>query len=295
MYGIIDIGSNTMRLSCYRVVEKELIPTFHKKSMAGLAGYVDDDNCLTKKGIKRAIDTLEDFKKLIMCVGLDKLYVIATASIRNVDNTEKVVKEIFEKTGIEIVILSGKEEAMYDFKGATYCTSSDSGMVVDIGGGSTELVVFEDNKVQDANSIPVGSLNCFSKFVDGLFPTEDEAEKIRAHVRKHLDKLGVEKQKMILGVGGTNRACMKLYNDYFECETDNTIMETEKITEMLENIGNGEKSGMKKILKIVPDRIHTIIPGIIVIDEINKYCKAKKIQLSAGGVREGYMIEKCCS
>ncbi|MDD3362712.1 MAG: phosphatase [Hespellia sp.] len=295
MYGIIDIGSNTMRLSCYRVVEKELIPTFHKKNMAGLAGYVDDDNCLSKKGIKRAIDTLEDFKKLIMCVGLDKLYVIATASIRNVDNTEKVVKEIFDKTGIEVEILSGKQEAMYDFQGATYCCDSESGLVVDIGGGSTELVCFDDHRVEDANSIPVGSLNCFSKFVDGLFPTEEEEEDIRAFVRKHLDKLKIGKQKIILGVGGTNRACMKLYNDYYDCESDNTIMESDKITELLQTIVGDEKTGMKRILKIVPDRIHTIIPGMIVIDEINQYCKCKKIQLSAGGVREGYMVEKCCS
>lgn len=295
MYGIIDIGSNTMRLSCYRVVEKELIPTFHKKNMAGLAGYVDDDNCLSKKGIKRAIDTLEDFKKLIMCVGLDKLYVIATASIRNVDNTEKVVKEIFDKTGIEVEILSGKQEAMYDFQGATYCCDSESGLVVDIGGGSTELVCFDNHRVEDANSIPVGSLNCFSKFVDGLFPTEEEEEDIRAFVRKHLDKLKIAKQKIILGVGGTNRACMKLYNDYYDCESDNTIMESDKITELLQTIVGDEKTGMKRILKIVPDRIHTIIPGMIVIDEINQYCKCKKIQLSAGGVREGYMVEKCCS
>lgn len=295
MYGIIDIGSNTMRLSCYRVVEKELIPTFHKKNMAGLAGYVDDDNCLSKKGIKRAIDTLEDFKKLIMCVGLDKLYVIATASIRNVDNTEKVVKEIFDKTGIEVEILSGKQEAMYDFQGATYCCDSESGLVVDIGGGSTELVCFDNHRVEDANSIPVGSLNCFSKFVDGLFPTEEEEEDIRAFVRKHLDKLKIGKQKIILGVGGTNRACMKLYNDYYDCESDNTIMESDKITELLQTIVGDEKTGMKRILKIVPDRIHTIIPGMIVIDEINQYCKCKKIQLSAGGVREGYMVEKCCS
>ena len=292
MYGIIDIGSNTMRLSCYRVVDKKLLPTFHKKSMAGLAGYVDEDNCLSKKGIKKVVDTLDDFKKIIMCIGLDRLYVTATASLRNVDNTEKIVKEIYDRTGIEVEIISGKKEAMYDFAGATYGTDFETGIVIDIGGGSTELVCFKDEKVESADSIPIGSLKAFSKYVEGLFPTEDEDEEIREHVRKELDKLQIGKQRLALGVGGTNRACLKLYNEYFDCSVDNTVMECDKIKELLNELRHGKKAGMARILKIVPDRIHTIIPGMIVLDTINDYCRCRKIQMAAGGVREGYMMEK---
>lgn len=292
MYGIIDIGSNTIRLSCYRVVEKQLIHIFHKKNMVGLAGYVNEKNCLSEKGIQKAIATLEDFKNIVMCVGLDRLYIIATASFRNVHNTKEIVESIREKTGLEVDVLSGKQEAMYDFNGATYCTDSESGMVIDIGGGSTELVCYKDGKAEEALSIPIGSLNMFSKFVDGLFPTEEEEDNIRNHVRKELDLLGLKKQKFVLGVGGTNRACMKLYNDYYEYDTKNTVMECEKISHMLVQMRKEERAWRNRILKIVPDRIHTIIPGMIVLDEIDKYYKCKKIGLSAWGVREGYMIEK---
>lgn len=292
MYGIIDIGSNTIRLSCYRVVEKQLIHIFHKKSMVGLAGYVNEKGCLSDQGIEKAAATLEDFKNIVMCVGLDRLYVIATASFRNVHNTKEIVESIEEKTGLQVDVLSGKQEAMYDFKGATYFTDSESGMVVDIGGGSTELVCYKGDKAETAISISIGSLNMFSKFVDGLFPTAEEEKKIREHVREALDPLGLKKQKLVLGVGGTNRACMKLYNEYYGLEADNTIMECDKITGMLAYMRAEEKVWMNRILKIIPDRIHTILPGMIVLDEIIRYYKCKKIQLSAWGVREGYMIEK---
>lgn len=292
MYGIIDIGSNTIRLSCYRVVEKQLIHVFHKKSMVGLAGYVNDKKCLSEKGIQKAIETLEDFQNIVMCVGLDKLYVIATASFRNVHNTTEIVNSIYKKTGIQVDVLSGKQEAMYDFNGATYCTDADDGMVVDIGGGSTELVCYKGRKAERAESISLGSLNMYSKFVDGLFPTEEEEMNIREYVKNELEQMDLKKQKLVLGVGGTNRACMKLYNDYYDFTAGNTFMECEKISQMLKQIRKEERVWMGRILKIIPDRIHTIIPGMIVLDEINNYYKCKEVQLSAWGVREGYMIEK---
>ncbi len=292
MYGIIDIGSNTMRLSCYRVVDRTLISTFHKKVMAGLAGYVDEKKCLSKEGIEKAVKVLKDFKTIIMCVGVDNFYIIATASLRNVENTEEIVEKIRKKTDMHVQVLSGKEEAMYDFKGATYCTKLEEGLVVDIGGGSTELVPFEGTNVKKAASIPMGSLNLFSKYVDDLFPNENEEQEIRGCVKKEFEKLDIERKKEILGVGGSNRACLKLYNDFYNLGAGNSEMDCEKIHEMLKNFCSNKKNGMGRILKMVPDRIHTIIPGMIVLDEVSRYYKCKKVQISNWGVREGYMIEK---
>lgn len=292
MYGIIDIGSNTMRLSCYRVVDRKLIFTFHKKVMAGLAGYVDEKKCLSKMGIEKAIEILKDFNTIVMCVGLDHLYIIATASFRNVENTEEIKEKIRKKTGMTVQVLTGKEEALYDFKGATYHTKVKKGIVVDIGGGSTELVPFEEQDVKKAISIPIGSLNLYSKFVEDLFPNAKEESAIRNCVKKELDKMDIEKEKEILGVGGSNRACLKLYNEFYSLDSDNSKMDCEKIHEMLKDFCTNRKDGMGRILKIVPDRVHTVIPGMIVLDEISNYYKCKKVQISNWGVREGYMIEK---
>lgn len=292
MYGIIDIGSNTMRLSCYCVAERKLLTIFHKRSMVGLAAYVDEQKCLSKKGIQRAIETLGDFKNIAMCVGLDWLYVIATASFRNVENTKEIVERVQEATGLAVEVLSGKEEALCDFRGASYCTNVDSGMIVDIGGGSTELVSFREGRAGTASSMPVGSLQLFSKFVGELFPTRREEEEIRSHIGQKLGKLDMEKKELVLGVGGTNRTCLRLYNDYYHLPSQNMEMDCGKISEMLEKIRSGKKGGAARILKIVPDRVHTILPGMFVLDEINRRYQCKRVRVSDWGVREGYLIDK---
>lgn len=292
MYGVIDIGSNTVRLSCYKVVKKELIPVFHKKIMAGLASYVEKSGKLSDKGIKASIDILNDFKKIVTCVGLDQLFVIATASFRNVSNTKEIVDQIYKNTGLMVDVLTGEEEAVCDFIGATYHTSYNDGMVVDIGGGSTELVCFEKGQAGKAVSIPVGSLNFFYRYVEEIFPNEKEEKEIRKAVRAELDKLDIKKQSMIVGVGGTNRACLKLYNDFYEMESGNQNMDSDRISYMLEQLNNGKKTKKNRILRIVPDRIHTILPGIILMDEINTMYRSKKVEVSSWGVREGYLIQE---
>ncbi len=164
MYGIIDIGSNTMRLSCYRVVGCEIENVFHKKEVAGLASYVDENGNLSEKGIKAAIEILKEFKQVITSVNFHSLYVIATASFRNVGNTEYIVSKIKSETDMDVEVISGESEAEYDFIGATYHNNLDDGILIDIGGGSTELVFFADRKVKEAVSIPIGSLNMFNKY-----------------------------------------------------------------------------------------------------------------------------------
>lgn len=292
MYGVIDIGSNTVRLSCYKVVKKELIYVFHKKNMAGLASYVDKSGKLSDKGIKASIDILNDFKKIVTCVGLDQLFVIATASFRNVSNTKEIVDQIYKNTGLMVDVLTGEEEAVCDFIGATYQTSYNDGMIVDIGGGSTELVCFEKGQAGKAVSVPVGSLNFFYRYVEKMFPNEKEEKEIRKAVREELEKLGIKKQSLIVGVGGTQRACLKLYDDFYEMELGNRSMDSDRISYMLEQLLNGKKTRKNRILRIVPDRIHTILPGIILMDEINKMYRTKKVEVSSWGVREGYLIQE---
>lgn len=291
MYGIIDIGSNTMRLSCFNVENKTLKSIFHKKIMAGLAGYVEEGK-LSEKGIDKAVDTLLEFKQIIQNISIEKLFIIATASFRNVNNTDIILKVIKEKTGFLVEVLSGEEEAKCDFVGATYCLNAKSGVVVDIGGGSTEMVTFDSDSIEKAVSVPIGSLNMFTMFVDKIFPKNSESMKIRNAVKNELNKVNRCEKQTVLGVGGTNRAVCKLYNDYYEKDKNNLIMNCNNITEMLDDMLENKDKATKKILRIVPDRIHTIMPGMFIMDEINNYYKCETIEVSEWGVREGYLLNK---
>lgn len=292
MYGIIDIGSNTMRLSCYRIAGKEITNVFHKKAMVGLVSYIEDGN-LSSKGIQKAIETLNEFNIIVSSVGLDKVYVIATASFRNVLNTNEILHIVKEKLNMEVQVISGEEEAICDFIGASYNNSIEDGMLIDIGGGSTEMVFYEKGKMQKAISIPIGSLNMYTWHVSELMPDKLEMKEIKEVITQGLNKLNhLYNASHVIGVGGTNRSVCKLYNDLFEKSNNNIIMECSKVRELFRFFKDNPNDGMKKVLQIIPDRIHTIVPGLIILNTITKYYKSEQIKISPWGVREGYLIKR---
>jgi len=86
-----------------------------------------------------------------------------TAALRNAKNSREAVAAIEERTGIKIQVISGDEEATFDFIGATHNLQNDSGLLIDIGGGSTEIVTYRDRQIQYKTSLPIGSLSFASK------------------------------------------------------------------------------------------------------------------------------------
>lgn len=294
LYGVIDLGSNTIRLTVYRVEKKSFKILFNQKTMAGLAGYVDN-KVLTKRGIDTACEALKEFKSIVDNFVIDSLFVFATASLRNIKNTEEALGKILIETGLEVEVLSGEEEATLDFEGATHNVDMDDGLLVDIGGGSTELVAYGDNKIISPVSLPMGSLYLYKNFVEAILPKKSEIVKMEKKVLKELEKnIQIEKKQypIICGVGGTIRALLKLNNYMFGMPRANNIITTENLNHILEVLSGTDSSVWNLILKICPDRIHTIIPGLQIIKTTALYYKSEKIIVSSYGVREGYLYNK---
>ena len=160
---IADVGSNTMRLSIYQYDDTTFKLLLNRKEMAGLAGYVKE-GALTPEGILVACRVLAGFRTLLSNFSIDEFHVFATASLRNISNTEEALDTIREVTGISVEVLTGADEAALSFQGALHGSAS-SGLLADIGGGSTELVVYENGAITSGCSLPMGSLSLYSKNV----------------------------------------------------------------------------------------------------------------------------------
>lgn len=292
---IVDLGSNTVRLCVYDCSEDQVKLIFERKTMAGLVNFIEEKK-MNEKGIHRACEILNEYKDILGNFQLQNIdvHVFATASLRNIKNTEQVIGSIKEATGFEIDLISGKEEAMLDFAGATRLFHDENGVLVDIGGGSTEIVVFKNKQVLSANSMPVGSLNMYVKHVRKIIPKEKEREAIRKDVKENLKALEIlaEEIPTICGVGGTIRAAGKLNNGVYGFPGSNTAVELKNVRKILNSISDSKKSTLKPVLQNVPDRIHTIIPGLIILETIAEYFDSRNIIVSRYGVREGYLHEK---
>ena len=197
------------------------------------------------------------------------------------------------ETGFEIEILSGYEEAMFDYNGAIRDVSLDQGLLVDVGGGSTELVFFKDKKVLYAHSIPIGSLNLYTNYVKKIIPNKNEVNEMYKKVYSILENsIPFEKEYMsepIVAVGGTARASASLYKKLKKTDSCDKFYSVDFFSKLIKQIEDKPQKLVHDILKNSPERIHTFIPGIIILKCISELYENSTVVTSTYGVREGYL------
>lgn len=293
-YAVIDIGSNTIRTSVYAVTGMSFQPLFSEKIPAGLANYIQNE-ALNKEGIARLCTALEQFQKMLRRLGVSSTGVFATASLRNIKNTAEVLRVIEEQIGYEIDILSGEEEAMLDYHGMLHNIDVLPGVLFDIGGASTEIVAFEEREPYLAKSIPIGSLNLYTRYVADFMPTKQEQKLIDKHIRQELKSIRfniISHLQTAIGIGGTARAVLKLVNALFDLSGDNCEIHADQLTLLRNILIENDQTARTLILRNCPDRIHTLVPGLFIIMQIMDNLKTASLIVSKYGVREGYLWQK---
>ena len=292
--GIVDLGSNTIRLSIYHWEGRQFKLLMNKKEMAGLAGYIKD-GVLSDRGILVACQVLAGFKALLENFDIRDIHVFATASLRNIVNTEDAVDTICSVTGLPVEVVSGSDEATFSFLGATVGGGAPAtGLLADIGGGSTELVAYENGVITSGCSLPMGSLSLFTRHVSGLFPTREERHAIRDEVEAELERAKTQGVRCahLTGVGGTIRAAAKLCNDLSGADQSNRSIPAEEIRALYKDLKKGDQATLRQILRIVPDRVHTILPGLAILNAVLKSYEVETVLVSPCGVREGYLLRR---
>ena len=292
--GIVDVGSNTMRLSIYHWEGRSFKLLMNKKEMAGLAGYIKG-GVLSDSGILVACRVLAEYKTLLDNLGVKELHVFGTAPLRNIVNTEEALDAIRAVTGVSVEVLSGTDEAALSFLGATVGGGAPAaGMLADIGGGSTELVAYANSAITSGCSLPMGSLSLFTDYVSGLFPTKEERRAIRARVERELEKARTAGVRCahLTGVGGTIRAAAKLCNARSGADPANRVIPAAELRGLYKELKRGDQATLRQILRTAPDRVHTILPGLVILSTVVKSYGVETVSVSACGVREGYLLQR---
>ena len=174
---------------------------------------------------------------------------------------------------------------------------SRKGSSIDIGGASTELVVYKDGEIQKKVSLPIGSLNTYDRYVTNLLPSRAERKAIKQMVLNLLKQdadLNYGEYKIVCGVGGTIRAARKLNNYLFQLPIANTQIKAPNIKKMLKLLENDEGEAipvetLEVLLKVVPDRVRTVLPGMIILYTLVKHFHSDYVEVTRAGVRDGYL------
>ncbi len=294
-YAVVDLGSNTIRLSAYNVLDSGAFDLlFSEKEMAGIVNYINKDGLLSRDGIDKACAVLAGFRTLLSHFGMSEMHVFATASLRNIRNTDEAVHLIRRRTGLTVDVISGEMEAKLGYYGAMLENDLRTGAMFDIGGGSTEILEVRDGEICQAQSLAVGSLNLFNQCVSKIWPKKEELRAMEKRVGEALQSADIpeEKAERACGIGGTARAVLKIANAYFGKDPDNRTLLLEEIEEICGLLCRRGDEARRLILRVCPDRIHTIIPGSMMMNALgHKLCR-DRIFVSQYGVREGYLCHK---
>lgn len=293
LHAIIDIGSNTIRMAVYQIDGREFTLLLKRKHTVGLAGYLSHGR-LVREGIEKTVKILRGFMEFIETFGIAHVHAFATAALRSATNSRAATEEITRRTGVSIRIISGEEEAAYDFIGATASIAHADGIMVDIGGGSTEIISYAAHKMQGRWSLPIGSLAMSKAHVAGLLPSGDECAAIRAAVTAILDsapEVRALRAQHMIGMGGVLSSASRMHGLLYPDETPR-LLRVSNLPAMAEMFGSGASLSEERtavLLRSAPDRLHTIIPGMVIAHTLAEIFAAEDILYSDSGVREGYI------
>lgn len=213
--GLIDIGSNTIRLVIFEFDKKTgLDEVLNIKTPARLSQYLTNDLTMTQEGIEVLTTTLSSFKRVSDKFATDELHPIATAAIRQSTNRDDIIKHIEQQLNITMRIIPEESEAFYGYYAITHTTNISDGISVDIGGGSTEVTLFKDKQLKAAHSFPFGVVTLTKKFFSDKPHNDKHAikdmEKFLIKQFSQLDWLN-DAQVALVGVGGSARNVARIH------------------------------------------------------------------------------------
>ncbi len=294
----IDLGSNTVRIVKIDCKTKEKLGEFEKivKTADGLV----ETKMISNEAIERIIKAINAAKEKIEFN--DKIKAVATEALRRAKNKYEVLKEIEEKTGVKFEIISADKEAYYDALAVEECikkcndTDIINFLLIDIGGGSTEVILKHKNDVV-SESYKMGIVTLTQKYKTPeaiKYTIKKEASKIKSFLDFAFSTY--KKPKIFTASSGTPTtiAALKLgmeYKTYNPDRVNGTVVTPEDLDYWLEKLMKMEMKKREELVGV--GRGDLILSGIYIFKEIFKLTKYNECIVCDDGLREGVAIEGC--
>jgi exopolyphosphatase/guanosine-5'-triphosphate,3'-diphosphate pyrophosphatase len=279
--GAVDLGTNTTRLLVADVDGESLRSVERREQITGLGEGVDRRRRLLPTPMARVRNCLVDYRRTAERLGATRVLAVGTSAVRDAENGEAFLGEVEWSYGFATLLLDGHEEALLAFRGvATGRQIEESTLVVDIGGGSTELIVGGHDGVVFHCSLDVGSVRLTERFAEDI-------EAIGAHVRETLPGLEVTRA---IGVAGTiaNLAVLDLQMTEYDTErVDGHRLPLSSVSEQLERLTGLPLEERRRVPGLEPDRAPVIIAGSVILREVLRRYGLDEIEVSVHDLLDG--------
>lgn len=290
----IDIGSNSIRLIIAEVENNKIKNIiYQEKATTRLAANINKTGILQEEPFNKSINVLAGFRKALNKYNVEKIKTVATSAVREAANGKEFINAA-KNSGIEISIISGKEEGMLEYLGV--CSGFDAGrqpLILDVGGGSSEIIYMQDNNELHTESHKTGVVKMADMF-DFQKSSTEILEKCSAYIKEFFKDVTIPNniQNFIATAGtATTLAAIDMEMTEYDYNKVNGYKITkEKVIEILNKVYSTPYNKRLEIKGMDKGREDLIIPGILIILEILKKTNLNIITVSDFGLREGAVV-----
>jgi exopolyphosphatase/guanosine-5'-triphosphate,3'-diphosphate pyrophosphatase len=291
----VDIGTNSTRLLVADIDNGHIEEIERDTRVTRLGEGVDERRRLLPVPIARVRTVLTDFRRRAEALETERTLAIATSAIRDAENGEAFLGEIEWSYGFATRLLSGHDEALMMFRGVTSGRKLDGGtVIVDVGGGSTELVAAAPDGVRWHDSLDIGSVRLTERFLHGDPPTEQELAACAAAVQALLAERVPDEirsaTRSAVGVAGTITSIAALalgLQEYDRDRVHGSRLTAEALDEQLTRLASVPLSERRELRPLDPERAPVIVAGAVIAREALSFFGVDVLDISEHDILDG--------
>jgi exopolyphosphatase/guanosine-5'-triphosphate,3'-diphosphate pyrophosphatase len=281
----IDIGSNTTRVLVAEPVDGQLKKVMEQRAYTRINRALDDDGAILPEKVAEVAEVVATQVRLARELGAERIRAVATAAVREARNGEKAAKKIGKAAGVPIDILSDQEEGHLSFIGATktlgHPVSGKIG-VVDVGGGSTEVILGEvPAGAEEVRSWPVGSGALANELIASDPPSAAEIRKVRDRIDDIFAEVEIEHPAQAVAVGGSATSLRRLVG---------AVLEYETLERGIRVLSGDPAADVARRFELDPERVRILATGVLLLEKLSELL-GQPLQIGKGGLREGIVLD----
>jgi exopolyphosphatase/guanosine-5'-triphosphate,3'-diphosphate pyrophosphatase len=293
---VIDVGTNSTRLLVADLAGERVSPLERRSTVTRLGRGVDTSAHLAAEAIEDACAAIGEYVEVLRELGAETVETIATSAVRDADNGGAFVAELRERFALSARVLDGEEEARLTYLGATSERPPvDPTLVIDIGGGSTELIVGRGGEISFHASLQAGVVRHSERHVTHDPPTANELEVLAADVRGLIEDAvpaGLEARRGIAVAGTpTSLAAVEMGLDpYDPARVHGHVLALTSIQRMLSRLASIPLAERVLVPGLHPDRAPTIVAGVVILVEAMRAFQLEEVVVSEHDILYGAAI-----
>jgi exopolyphosphatase/guanosine-5'-triphosphate,3'-diphosphate pyrophosphatase len=293
---VIDIGTNSTRLLIADVAQGRVSVVERRSQVTRLGRGVDLSGQLSSEAIEAACEAISDYVALCQEAAVELIEPIATSAVRDAINGDAFIAELRERFALSARVLPGEEEARLTYLGATVDRlPAEPTLVIDIGGGSTELIVGRGDEISFHASLQAGVVRHSERHIASDPPTMGELEVLSGDARSLIEAAladRVESDAVVAGiaVAGTPTSLAALEQEldpYDPAKVHGHVLSLPSIQHLLSSLAAKPLSERAQMIGLHPDRAPTIIAGVVILAEAMRAFGLEQIEVSEHDILYG--------